>query len=83
MMRFSPGYCGWDLTAQRGLFEALQPAEIGITLSESCLMRPLKSISGVFIAGEKGIFVFDDVFSFCGECATHECRDRITALLGR
>lgn len=80
LLRFSPGYCGWHVSAQRALFESLRPGEIGITLNDSFLMRPLKSISGVLIAGAKEIFEFDDTFSFCAECATHECRDRIRGL---
>ncbi len=76
-MRFSPGYCGWHITAQKKLFEFLQPAEIGIELGETFMMRPLKSISGVIVAGSKEIFEFDDAFPFCSQCDTHSCRDRI------
>lgn len=79
-LRFSPGYCGWHVSAQGALFRALCPAEIGITLNASFLMRPLKSISGVIVAGRKEIFDFDDAFPFCSDCATHECRERIRSL---
>ena len=80
-LRFSPGYCGWDMSGQQSLFQALQPGTIGITLNSSYLMQPIKSISGVIIAGKKEIFQFDDTFSFCRDCATHTCRDRISTLL--
>ena len=80
-LRFSPGYCGWHITGQKRLFAALQPGEIGIALNESCLMSPIKSISGVIISGLKAIFEFEDVFSFCGGCPTHTCRERVKALL--
>ena len=79
-LRFSPGYCGWDISGQRALFEALGPQAVGITLNASFLMQPLKSVSGVILAGRREIFEFDDVFSFCADCATHECRDRIRSL---
>ena len=79
-LRFSPGYCGWHITAQKHLFPTLKPGEIGITLNESCLMQPIKSISSVIISGRKEIFEFEDVFSFCRDCATHTCRDRVRAL---
>lgn len=79
-LRFSPGYCGWHISAQRKLFQALEPGDIGITLNESYLMTPVKSISGVIISGKKSIFDFEDVFSFCRDCATHSCRDRARAL---
>ena len=80
-LRFSPGYCGWHISAQGALFDALQPGPIGITLNESFLMQPLKSISGVIISGRRDIFDFEDVFSFCRDCRTHSCRDRIASLL--
>lgn len=80
VMRFSPGYCGWHLSAQKKLFEFLNPGEIGIGLGESFLMIPLKSISGVIIAGPKEIFKFDDSYPFCSSCDTHSCRERIKAV---
>jgi len=83
ILRFSPGYCGWHITAQRKLFGFLQPEMIGIRLRESFLMEPLKSISGVIVTGPKEIFYFDDDFSFCAECETHSCRDRIMAMIER
>lgn len=81
VLRFSPGYCGWHLSAQKVLFGSLHPGDIGIGLSDSCLMLPLKSISGVIISGKKDIFNFDDTFSFCRDCATHTCRERIASLM--
>jgi hypothetical protein len=80
-LRFSPGFCGWHITAQKYLFPALQPDRIGIALNESCLMQPLKSISGVIISGRKEIFDFEDVFWFCRDCAAHTCRERVRATL--
>ncbi|HUU45303.1 MAG TPA: vitamin B12 dependent-methionine synthase activation domain-containing protein [Acidobacteriota bacterium] len=80
-LQFSPGYCGWHISAQRKLFDILHPEEIGITLNPSFLMHPLKSISGVIIAGPKEIFAFDDDFPFCAECRTHSCQDRLSAVL--
>jgi cobalamin-dependent methionine synthase I len=82
-MRFSPGYCGWDLSSQKKLFECLRPGEIGITLRESFLMEPLKSISGVIVAGPRQIFNFEDDFPFCRDCETHSCRERIRAVLAQ
>jgi hypothetical protein len=79
-LRFSPGYCGWHVSGQKKLFKALEPGAIGISLNDSCLMQPLKSISGVMIAGPKDIFEFDDVFSFCRDCADHTCRQRLREL---
>lgn len=50
--RFSPGYCGWPLMEQRLLFSLLDGEDCGIGLSESCLMNPIKSISGIVGIGE-------------------------------
>ncbi len=77
VLAYSPGYCGWHVSGQRALFGALDPAEIGITLNESCLMQPLKSVSGVLVAGRAEIHDFDDDFPCCSLCSTRECRNRI------
>jgi hypothetical protein len=80
ILRYSPGYCGWNLTGQRALFAALGPEEIGIHLTESCLMEPVKSISGVMVIGPAEIHKFTDDYSFCSACPTHDCRRRIREL---
>lgn len=82
MLRYSPGYCGWHTSGQKKLFEFLHPEDIGITLLDSFLMKPLKSMSGVIVAGEKEIHDFEDSYLFCSECKSHSCRDRIRALFG-
>ncbi len=74
---YSPGYCGWNITGQRALFAAFEPGRVGITLTDSCLMEPVKSVSGVVVIGRADIHDFDDDYDFCSECATHDCRDRI------
>ncbi len=80
LLPFSPGYCGWHISAQRALFDVLQPGGIGLSLSETFLMEPLKSISGVFVAAPKPAFEFDDDFPYCTTCRTHTCRERIAEL---
>jgi hypothetical protein len=52
--RCAPGYGDWGLAAQRPLLDYLGAERIGITLSESGLMAPLKSISGVIGGREQG-----------------------------
>jgi hypothetical protein len=49
--RYSPGYGDWPITAQKDLLGLLQAENIGIILTESCLMIPEKSVSA--IAGTK------------------------------
>jgi len=51
--RFSPGYCGWHLRAQHQLFSLLPQNFCGITLTESALMQPIKSVSGIIGMGKK------------------------------
>ncbi|MCK4311377.1 MAG: hypothetical protein KAW88_01435 [Candidatus Cloacimonetes bacterium] len=79
-LAYSPGYCGWDISGQKKLFEYLQPEKIGITLNDSFLMIPLKSVSGILIAGEKSVHKFKNDFPFCSKCETKSCRERLKNL---
>jgi len=79
---YSPGYCGWHISGQGRLFAHLKPEEIGITLNESYLMRPIKSVSGVIVLGAEKIHQFEDRFPFCDKCLDRSCRDRIASLSG-
>ena len=45
--RYSPGYCGWALSEQKQFFTLFPENHCGIKLSDSCLMDPIKSVSGV------------------------------------
>jgi hypothetical protein len=80
VLRYSPGYCGWHVSGQKRLFEFLHPERIGISLRESFLMEPLKSISGVLIAGPREIHNFSISYGFCSQCETRSCRQRLRAL---
>ena len=80
---YSPGYCGWHISGQGKLFEFLRPGQIGITLRESFLMDPLKSVSGVVLVGPREIHEFDMDYAFCAECRTRSCRARINAMEGK
>ena len=73
---YSPGYCGWHISAQEKLFARLRPEKIGITLNESFLMSPLKSISGVLVSGPALIHQFSEVYPFCAHCKSPACRER-------
>ncbi|MFH0981649.1 MAG: vitamin B12 dependent-methionine synthase activation domain-containing protein [Planctomycetota bacterium] len=74
---YSPGYCGWDISGQKKLFEFLHPEPIGVTLRDSFLMQPLKSVSGVLIAGPKALHRFSNDYPFCSRCETLSCRERV------
>ncbi|MFH1745512.1 MAG: vitamin B12 dependent-methionine synthase activation domain-containing protein [Planctomycetota bacterium] len=49
--RFSPGYCSWETADQRALFKLFPERPVGVTLSKSALMTPIKSISGLIGLG--------------------------------
>ncbi|MCC6487926.1 MAG: hypothetical protein IT364_10540 [Candidatus Hydrogenedentes bacterium] len=49
--RFSPGFCEWDVSEQHALFSLLPRACCGITLTETALMLPVKSVSGLIGMG--------------------------------
>lgn len=44
---YSPGYCGWHVSEQKMLFSLLPESFCGITLTDSSLMLPIKSVSAV------------------------------------
>jgi len=77
---YSPGYCGWHITGQKKLFAFLNPEQIDISLNASCLMTPIKSVSGVLVVGHPEIHDFENDFDFCFDCADWECRSRIASL---
>lgn len=50
--RFSPGYCSWLVSQQQLLFPLFgTPEPCGVHLSDSSLMTPIKSVSGVIGVG--------------------------------
>lgn len=71
--RFSPGYCGWHVSEQQKLFGLLPAGEpCGIRLTDSSLMIPIKSVSGVIGLGA-------DVRKLeytCGLCDYAKCYKR-------
>ena len=75
-VRFSPGYCGWELSGQQALFRVLNPLEIGITLSESFLMEPIKSVSGVIVLAAPELLSSHGECAGRSSCTSQECRDR-------
>ena len=56
------------------------PADLGISLSESCLMHPIKSVSGVLVAAPIEAHDFSPSFPCCAECTTMSCERRVAEL---
>lgn len=61
----------WPLSQQRPFFKLMGPlaGQVGIVLSDSCLMTPNKSVSGIHFATESG-------FESCQLCPMPECPNR-------
>ena len=83
VLGYSPGYCGWNISGQKKFFEYMNPGEIGITLNDSFLMTPVKSVTGVMVEGEKEIHIFENKFKYCRACKDKTCRERIKNLLNK
>lgn len=70
--RFSPGYCGWHVSQQQLLFPLFDGQTCGVTLTDSSLMLPIKSVSGIIGLGK-------DVRRLeypCGLCDNKHCYKR-------
>ncbi len=50
--RYSPGYCSWNVAEQHKLFSLLPQNFCGIRLTDTALMYPIKSISGIIGIGK-------------------------------
>ncbi len=70
--RYSPGYCNWKVNEQHLLFSLLPKNFCGIKLTDSALMLPIKSVSGIIGIGEK---VKYSEYS-CNECNIKDCTYR-------
>lgn len=70
--RFSPGYCGWHVSQQQLLFPLFQGHTCGVTLTDSSLMVPIKSVSGIIGLGT-GVRKLDYT---CGLCDFKQCYKR-------
>lgn len=69
---FSPGYCGWAVKEQHELFSFFSTNDTSVRLSESALMHPIKSISGIIAIGnniEKKNYI-------CNNCEAKDCYKR-------
>jgi len=51
--RYSPGYCGLNVRQQQQLFGTIPAERIGVRLTPSCLMLPIKSVSGLIGLGNR------------------------------
>jgi hypothetical protein len=66
---YCPGYCDWPLSEQKKIFELLPENYCHVRLTDSCLMVPLKSVSGLIGIG---VGVKED-FPQCRICTMENC----------
>lgn len=71
---YSPGYCGMALTEQHKLFSLFGGQTAGVTLTDDCVMRPLKSVSGLIGLGPAE--AIDEHGSPCDRCELYSCAMR-------
>jgi hypothetical protein len=72
--RFSPGYCDWEVGQQEMIFKAMNGDTAGIRLTESLLMMPRKSISGIIGIGLPGNGI--ENYNPCNTCKKKDCPGR-------
>ena len=70
--RFSPGYCGWHVSQQQLLFPLFKGETCGVKLTESSLMLPIKSVSGIIGLGPN----VRHLDYTCGLCDFKQCYKR-------
>jgi len=70
--RFSPGYCGWHVSQQQILFALFKGETCGVRLTDSSLMLPIKSVSGIMGLGQQ-VRRLDYT---CGLCHFEKCYKR-------
>jgi hypothetical protein len=75
--RYAPGYCGWEIEAQKEIFGHF-PDTLGIKLTSSCLMIPEKSLSFVCLLSNEGDFSKIKVGN-CKRCRQKNCPYRSEA----
>jgi hypothetical protein len=72
-MPLGPGESGWTLNDQHTICALLDPQQIGVTIDESFLLHPQKSLS--FVVGIGKDTFFDPSRNRCDYCLLQErCR---------
>jgi hypothetical protein len=72
-LRFSPGYADFILENQGEIFDLVKPGEIGLNLTKSCLMVPMKSITAVIGIGP-GVNSEGYPCDICDRCNITGCK---------
>lgn len=67
--RFSPGYCDWELSEQEKIFSLFPASRLGVSLSSSYLMSPVKTVSGLIGIGKQVKYINNT----CSLCNNKSC----------
>ena len=70
--RFSPCYCGWHVSQQQRLFPLFNGHTCDVRLTDSSLMLPIKSVSGIIGLGPQ----VRHLDYTCGLCNFEKCYKR-------
>lgn len=74
---FGPGYCDWDIKEQTTLLSLVPSHLCGVSLTDSYLMKPAKSLSGMIGIGHAVVYKE----SRCALCRLKKCiyrKERLT-----
>ncbi|MEA2087595.1 MAG: vitamin B12 dependent-methionine synthase activation domain-containing protein [Candidatus Caldatribacteriota bacterium] len=74
---FSPGYGDWDINQQKDIFKIIPTNKIGVSLTESCMILPRKSLSWIIGIG-KGVVISSKERDACKICKAKNCQYRKT-----
>jgi len=72
---FSPGYNDWDISQQKDIFKIIPADKIGVSLTESCMILPRKSLSWIIGIG-KDIGMLSKEKDACKICKLKNCQYR-------
>lgn len=67
--KYGPGYCDWSISDQKMLLEYIDNDHVNITISEHSLMSPVKTLTGIWVIGERVKFLKDT----CESCESKMC----------
>lgn len=79
LRRFSPGYGDWEITAQPLVAAAAQAAQIGLNVTDSCMLVPRKSVTAVIgLAPQEALpqLPASEAASSCLYCEQPDCLSR-------
>ena len=71
--RYSPGYCDWSVEDQHNVFSFFTKNFCGVSLTNSALMLPIKSISGIIGIGKH----VEYKPYFCDVCGRKDCTYKV------